>query len=152
MPLTNPYGRRLDSSETGCAKFVSDIDAADKHRIVTLRPVKGTMQLVVNQLIHNLCRELEQYELTNYTPHGDAILGILCEPRPIDPSVATRLAAVGAVVTRPTYAPADRPGNGSQPTSDAAIVTDHTTQRDGKRRSGRRKTPTASVEVTITRD
>lgn len=79
--LTNPYPHKLDSADLSGKKFQADIHPGDKALLMSLRPSKGTIQLVVNNLIKNLCDDLRELNVTGWLPDGDNILTILTERR-----------------------------------------------------------------------
>lgn len=96
--LTNPYQHLIDNA-TGL-RVQLDIDGNDKSLIVSIRPVRGTTQLVLSRLIHNLCNELRQLDVLAYRPDSDTILTILTEQRPLSADQLHRLeqSSVGRAV------------------------------------------------------
>ena len=97
--LTNPYPPPRDSDDLYALRFQTYLSGTDKSLLMGLRPVRGTMQCVVNHLIKNLCNELRELAIDSYLPDADDVLAILVEPRPITDDQINRLrrTSVGAV-------------------------------------------------------
>src|SRR5258708_6620099 len=89
--LTNPYPTKLDSADGTGIKLQCDIHPADKALIMSIRPSKGTTQLVVNNLIKNLCDDLRELNITGWQLDGDTILTILTERRELSEAQCERL-------------------------------------------------------------
>lgn len=89
--LKNPYPIPTDENDQASCRFATYIDAADKALMHGLRPVKGTPQAIVNNLILNICNDLRDLKLTSYHPDADDILAILTERRPLTDEQITRL-------------------------------------------------------------
>lgn len=84
MPLKNPYTTKIDSADGTGVKLQCDIDPNDKSLIVGIRPSKGTIQLVVINLIKHLCDDLRELGIHAYRTDGDELLAILTESRPLN--------------------------------------------------------------------
>jgi len=105
--LTNPYPNTINSGsdyDSGM-KFQCDVHPGDKALIMALRPSKGTLQLVVNNLLKNLCDDIRNLNITGWQLDGDQILSILVERRDLTESQCERLrhtsiCALGAVPPR----------------------------------------------------
>ena len=89
--LTNPYPPPRDSDDLDALRFQTYLSGADKSLLMGLRPVRGTMQCVINHLIKNLCNELRSLNITSYHPDADTILAVLIEPRDLTNSQLERL-------------------------------------------------------------
>ena len=90
MPLKNPYDYHVNSSALG-VKFQCDVDPLDKALITSLRPARGTLQLVVLNLLKNLCNDLRDLGINHYCVDGDEILDILTGPKPLSRGQIERL-------------------------------------------------------------
>lgn len=91
MPLKNPYDTHVNSSDATGVKFQCDVDPNDKSLIASLRPAKGTLQLVVLNLLKNLCNDLRDLGITHYRVDGDEILDILTGAKPLSRGQVERL-------------------------------------------------------------
>jgi hypothetical protein len=83
--LKNPYSHIVNSGEgynTGL-RIQCDIDPNDKVLLTSLRPQKGTLQLVINNLLKNLCDDLRKLNIDTWRPDGDEVLAFLTESRTI---------------------------------------------------------------------
>lgn len=89
--LTNPYSTSVNSSNDSGAKLQCDVHPGDKALIMSLKPSKGTIQLVVNNLIKNLCDDIRELNITGWQPDGDDILSILVERRAFNETQCERL-------------------------------------------------------------
>ena len=105
MLLKNPYPLPTDSDDQDARRFQSYISAEDKALLTSLRPVKGTAQAIVNNLILNLCHDLRDLGVTFYRPDADDILTILCERRPLtdEQIVRIRRTTVGTTSQVPSW-------------------------------------------------
>jgi len=105
--LTNPYPNTINSGsdyDSGM-KFQCDVHPGDKGLLMSLRPSKGTLQLIVNNLLKNLCDDIRELNITGWQLDGDQILTILVERRELSESQCERLrhtsiCALGAVPPR----------------------------------------------------
>ncbi len=85
--LKNAYEHKLNSAPGHIGeKIQCDIDPNDKALLMSLRPVKGTIQLVVNNLLFNICNDLRKLNVVGWRPDGDAILELLSRPRTLSPT------------------------------------------------------------------
>jgi len=102
--LTNPYPNTINSGsdyDSGM-KFQCDVHPGDKALLMSLRPSKGTLQLIVNNLLKNLCDDIRELNITGWQLDGDQILSTLVERRELSESQCERLrhtsiCALGAV-------------------------------------------------------
>src|SRR6266403_946306 len=105
--LSNPYPNTINSGsdyDSGL-KFQCDVHPGDKALLMSLRPSKGTLQLIVNNLLKNLCDDIRELNITGWQLDGDTILSILVERRELNESQCERLrhtsiCALGAVPPR----------------------------------------------------
>lgn len=81
--LTNPYPHHVNSENPDAHRIQCDVPADVKILLSTLRLQKGTTQLVVLNLLHNLINDLHDLGIYTYQPDGDAVLAALCRRRPI---------------------------------------------------------------------
>lgn len=79
--LKNPYPSKIDSADPSGWKLQTDIDPKDKALITSLRPYKGTIQLVINNLLYNIANDIRSLGITAYCPDGEDILEFLTQPR-----------------------------------------------------------------------
>jgi hypothetical protein len=89
--LKNPYLTPDDPGQQAALRFATYLNGEDKALLMSIRPVRGTMQSVVNNLIRNLCNELRELNITHYHPDADDILAVLIEPRPLSTEQFERL-------------------------------------------------------------
>ncbi len=89
--LTNPYPQPRNDAEAELFRLQTYISGEDKSLLVGLRPVKGTAQTIVNNLILNLCRDLRDLNIISFHPDADDILAILTERRPLTAEQCQRL-------------------------------------------------------------
>jgi hypothetical protein len=91
--LTNPYPNTINSGsdyDSGM-KFQCDVHPGDKALLMSLRPSKGTLQLIVNNLLKNLCDDIRELNITGWQLDGDQILTILVERRELSEGQRERL-------------------------------------------------------------
>lgn len=81
--LTNPYPHHIDSSNPDAHRIQCDVPADVKILLSTLRLQKGTTQLVILNLLHNLISDLHDLGIYTYQPDGDTVLATLCRRRPL---------------------------------------------------------------------
>lgn len=103
--LSNPYPNQINSADDSGAKLQCDIHPGDKALLMSLRPSKGTIQLIVNNLLKNLCDDVRELNITGWQLDGDQILSILTERRDLTEGQCERLrhtsiCAVGTVPPR----------------------------------------------------
>src|SRR5215831_14445820 len=91
MLLQNPYPYPTNEDDKDARRMQSYISAEDKALLTSLRPVKGTAQAIVNNLINNICHDLRDLGVTFYRPDADDILRVLCERRPLTDEQIVRL-------------------------------------------------------------
>ena len=91
MIIHNPYPIPTDEDDKASTRFQTYISVEDKLLLMSLRPIRGTSQAVINHLIKNLCNELRELKLNFYRPDADDILAILVERRPLTNSQIDRL-------------------------------------------------------------
>ena len=103
--LKNPYPLPNNEDDKDASRFQSYISAEDKSLLTSLRPVKGTAQAIVNNLILNLCHDLRDLGVTFYRPDADDILAVLCERRVLTDEQIARLrrTTVGTTSEIPTW-------------------------------------------------
>jgi hypothetical protein len=101
MPLKNPYPTKIDSADETGSKLQCDISPADKALIMSLRPAKGTIQLVVNNLLKNLCDDLRELNIHGWRLDGDELLTILTDKRPFSEHQLDKLRKSTAGTTKP---------------------------------------------------
>jgi hypothetical protein len=103
--LKNPYPLPTNEDDKNASRFQSYISAEDKALLSSLRPVKGTAQAIVNNLILNICHDLRDLGVNFYRPDADDILTILCERRPLTDEQIVRLrrTTVGTTSQVPTW-------------------------------------------------
>jgi len=152
MPaLTNPYDHSLNSAESHSAKLQTDISAEDKTFLTALRPVRGTIQIVVNQLIHTFCHELRTNGITSYRPDIDDILSILLEPRTITLDQFERLRRTSLGASLQTPAGVLQPGGGTSVCAESANTPDVSAKPTRRTRGGKSSTLGTSTEKTVPR-
>lgn len=88
--LSNPYPHPLDSATSDDNKLQCDISGEHKSDLTRLRPRKGTIQLIVSNLVYNLWLDLHELTGHFYDPNGDELLAILTERRPLTPDQLDR--------------------------------------------------------------
>jgi hypothetical protein len=105
MLLKNPYPLPSNDDDQDARRFQSYISAEDKALLTSLRPVKGTAQAIINNLILNFCHDLRDLGITFYRPDADDILTVLCERRPLSDEQIVRLrrTTVGTTSQIPTW-------------------------------------------------
>ncbi len=81
--LTNPYNHTLNSTDGTDHRITVDITGEDRALLLSLRPVKGTIQLTISNLLFNLCNELRTLDIHGYRHDGDSILSALVLQRPL---------------------------------------------------------------------
>ncbi len=89
--LKNPYLTPEDPGQQAALRFATYLDGEDKALLMSIRPVRGTAQAVINNLIKNICNDLRELRITGYHPDADDILAILVEPRHLTDEQITRL-------------------------------------------------------------
>ena len=89
--IHNPYPIPTDEDEKASCRFATYIAARDRALLMSLRPVRGTPQAVVNNLIKHFCDELRELKLDFYHPDADDILTVLLERRRLDADQVSRL-------------------------------------------------------------
>lgn len=97
--LTNPYTHLLNSAKDDF-KLQVDVTGDDKSLLKSIMPDKGTMQLIVSNLIFNLCNELrDTHHIYGFRPDASTILSILLEPRGLNPDQIDRLSRTSATTS-----------------------------------------------------
>lgn len=89
--LKNPYLTPEDPGQQAALRFATYLDGEDKALLMSIRPVRGTAQAVINNLIKNICNDLRDLRITSYHPDADDILAVLVESRPLTESQIDRL-------------------------------------------------------------
>jgi hypothetical protein len=89
--LKNPYLTPEDPGQQNALRFATYLDGEDKALLMSIRPIRGTAQAVINNLIKNICNDLRDLKLTGYHPDADDILAVLVESRPLTTSQVERL-------------------------------------------------------------
>lgn len=102
--IANPYPIPTSDDDKATTRFQTYLSAEDKGLLFGIRPIRGTIQAVVNNLIRNLCNDLRDLELTSYHPDADSILAILIERRDLTNGQLERIrcAVVGTNKQVPT--------------------------------------------------
>lgn len=91
MPLKSPYPARINADEGTGLRIQFDIDPKDKSDIIAIWPTKGTIQLILLNLVHNLANDLRKLNIHGYQFDGSDILDILTSHRPLSDDLAQRL-------------------------------------------------------------
>jgi hypothetical protein len=89
--LNNPYPIPTDEDDKASCRFATYLSKEDKTLLMSLRPVRGTPQAVVNNLIKNFCDELRALKLDFYHPDADDILTVLVGHRKLTADQINRL-------------------------------------------------------------
>src|SRR5713101_2502363 len=89
--LTNPYPQPRNEAEAELFRLQTYISGEDKSLLVGIRPMKGTAQTIINNLILNLCRDLRDLNITSFHPDADDILTVLTERRALSDTQIQRL-------------------------------------------------------------
>jgi hypothetical protein len=89
--LKNPYLTPEDPGQQNALRFATYLSGEDKTLLMSIRPMRGTAQAVVNNLIRNICNDLRDLGITGYHPDADDILAILVESRHLTDSQIERL-------------------------------------------------------------
>jgi hypothetical protein len=142
MPLRNPYNHKIDSADETGVKLQCDIDPNDKALLVGLRPAKGTIQLIVINLLHTLCNDLRDLGITSYRPDADDVIATLVESRPFSPEQLARVrqSLVGTHGQIPERFLVDRGGTGvREKTAGAKTKSGHAKERTSSRVERNRK-------------
>lgn|SRR5215475_616024 len=102
--IHNPYPTS-ENDDKSATRFQTYISAEDKALLMSLRPVKGTPQAIINNLILNVCRDLRDLNITSFRPDADDILAVLLERRPLtdDQLVRLRRTSIGVSEEIPTW-------------------------------------------------
>ena len=89
--LKNPYPAPTSEDDKNAFRFQTYLNGDDKSLLMAIRPVKGTAQAAVNNLILHLCNDLRELGITNYHPNADELLCILTERRALTDDQCERL-------------------------------------------------------------
>lgn len=88
--IRNPYPAPKEDDKASC-RFQTYLNGEDKGLLFSVRPIRGTPQAVINHLIKNLCDELRELGITEFSPDADDIFTILVERRPLNGDQLARL-------------------------------------------------------------
>jgi hypothetical protein len=140
--IHNPYPIPTDEDDKVSCRFATYMSAEDKAMLMALRPVRGTPQAVINNLIKNFCDELRELKLDFYRPDADDILAILVERRALSDEQIARLRCTTFGVTeeiparlrqqRRSSKLRERLANAPSGTNDAEKRTTSRKRRNGK--------------------
>jgi hypothetical protein len=89
--LKNPYLTPEDPGQQAALRFATYLDGEDKALLMSIRPIRGTAQAVINNLIRNICNDLRDLGINHFCPDADDILAVLVESRPLTASQIERL-------------------------------------------------------------
>jgi hypothetical protein len=146
--LHNPYPSQVDNVDRDALRFQTYLSGEDKALLMSVRPIKGTAQVVINHLIKHICNDLRDLGITSYRPDADDIFTILVERRALTDDQIARLrrTTIGADQQVPTWLQQHRRGSGVRKrTANPASSTDHVAkQTTGRKQPTGRKTPTAT--------
>lgn len=86
--LTNPYGKLPNAAQnSGTVRIQTDIPIGEKSLLVGLFPQRDAFQLIINNLLKNICDELRELNHTTYRPDSSTLLAQLCARRPLPPGL-----------------------------------------------------------------
>lgn len=89
--IQNPYPTPVEDDDKGTCRFQTYLSGEDKGLLFGIRPIRGTAQAVINNLIRNLCNDLRELNITTYHPDADSILAVLIERRPLSADQLSRI-------------------------------------------------------------
>lgn len=98
--ITNPYPIPTSDDDKATTRFQTYLSAEDKGLLFGIRPIRGTIQAVINHLIRNLCNDLRDLDIISYHPDADTIFTILVERRGLTTDQITRIRCAFAGNTR----------------------------------------------------
>jgi len=89
--IHNPYPIPTSDDDKAACRFQTYLSGKDRALLFGIRPIRGTPQAVINNLIKNLCDELRELNITDYRPDADDIFSILVERRALSPDQLSRI-------------------------------------------------------------